>query len=63
MINSVVSCLIVELSICKNHQKLCFQWPKSTQYISTTVHAMTKSFIPFCLAQDSESTDMNCLVF
>ena len=31
--------------------------------ISTTVHAMTKSFVPFCSAQDGESTDMNCLVF
>ena len=24
---------------------------------------MTKSFVPFCSAQDGESTDMNCLVF
>ena len=24
---------------------------------------MTKSFVPFCLAQDGESTDINCLVF
>ena len=31
--------------------------------ISTTVHAMTKSFVLFCSAQDDESTDMNCLVF
>ena len=30
--------------------------------ISTTVHAMTKSFVSFCSAQD-EFTDMNCLVF
>ena len=34
-----------------------------TQTISTTVHAMTKSFVPFCSAQDGESTDMNCLEF
>ena len=31
--------------------------------ISTTVHATTKSFVPFCSAQDGESSDMNCLVF
>ena len=31
--------------------------------ILTTVHATTKSFVPFCSAQDGESTDMNCLVF
>ena len=31
--------------------------------ILTTVHAITKSFVPFCSAQDGESTDMNCLVF
>ena len=31
--------------------------------ISTTIHAMTKSFVPFCSAQDGESTDMNHLVF
>ena len=31
--------------------------------ISTTIHAMTKLFVPFCSAQDGESTDMNCLMF
>ena len=31
--------------------------------ISTTVHAMTKPFVPFCSAQDGKSADMNCLVF
>ena len=31
--------------------------------ISTTVHAMTKSFVPFCSAQDGKSADTNCLVF
>ena len=31
--------------------------------ISTTVHAMTKSFVPFCSAQDGEFADINCLVF
>ena len=31
--------------------------------ISTTIHATTKSFVPFCSAQDGESTDMNSLVF
>ena len=34
-----------------------------TDNISTTVHAISKSFVPFCSAQDSESTDINCLVF
>ena len=38
----------------------CFN---SRKNISTTVHAMTKSFVPFCSAQDGESTDMNCSVF
>ena len=39
-------------------------WPQTTpftQNISTTVHAMTKLFVPFCSAQDGESTDVNCL--
>ena len=31
--------------------------------ILSTVHAMTKLFVPFCSAQDGESTDINCLVF
>ena len=31
--------------------------------ILTTIHAMTKSFLLFCSAQDGESADMNCLVF
>ena len=31
--------------------------------ISTTIQAMVKWFVSFCLAQDGESTDMNCLVF
>ena len=31
--------------------------------ILTTVHPMTKSFVPFCSAQDGESVDINCLVF
>ena len=31
--------------------------------ISTTVHAMTKSFVSFYSAQDGESTDTSCLVF
>ena len=39
------------------------RWPKVFKNISTTVHTTTKSFIPFCSAQDGESTDENCLVF
>ena len=35
----------------------------SAQNISTIIHATTKLFVPFCSAQDGESTDMNCLVF
>ena len=31
--------------------------------ILATVHAMTKSFVQFCSAQDGESTGVNCLVF
>ena len=31
--------------------------------ILPTIHGMTKLFVPFCSAQDDESTDMNCLVF
>lgn len=27
------------------------------------VHATTKLFGPFCSAEDSETADMNCLVF
>ena len=36
---------------------------KQHENISVTVHDMKKSFVPFCSAQDGESTDMNCLVF
>ena len=32
-------------------------------HILTTVHAAKKLFVPFCSAQDGESTDVNCLVF
>ena len=31
--------------------------------ISTTIHAMTKTGVPCCPAHNSESTDVNCLVF
>ena len=31
--------------------------------ISTTVHATTKQFVPFCSAQDGEFTNTNCLMF
>ena len=31
--------------------------------ISTTIHAMTKLFVPFCSAQDGESAEINYSVF
>ena len=34
-----------------------------TRNISTTTLVMTTLFVPFCSAQDGESTDMNCMVF
>ena len=34
-----------------------------TKIILTTLHAITKSVVPFCSAQDGESIDVNCLVF
>ena len=40
-----------------------FNGQKTLKNISTTVHATTKSFAPFCSAQDGESTGTNCLVF
>ena len=38
------------------------RWEEPTGDATTTVHATTKSFIPFCSAQDGESADTNCLV-
>ena len=35
-------------------QKTSLQWPKALRNISAAVHTMTKSFVPFCLAQDGE---------
>ena len=49
------------LCLSSNHTKIQLQWPNTTHNISTTVHAMTKLFVPFCSAQDGESTDINCL--
>ena len=46
-----------------NYVKISHKWHNITQNISTTVHAMTKLFVLFCSAHDSESADMNCLVF
>ena len=39
-----------------------FEW-LVLQNISTTVHATTKLFVPFCSAQDSEFIDIKYLVF
>ena len=47
------------LCLSSNHIKI----QHKNNNISTTVHAMTKSFVMFCSTQDGESTDVNCLVF
>ena len=47
----------------KSHKIQPFNDLKQHYDISTTVHATTKSFVPFCSAQDAESVDINCLVF
>ena len=62
VINYVVSYSVIELFIHKNHINSAFNGPKALQNILTTLHAMTKLFVPFCSAQDGEFTDMNCLV-
>ena len=56
-------CWIICSLMSQNQPLTCFDGRKAFKNISTTVHAMTKSFIPFCSAQDGEATDMNCLVF
>ena len=61
--NSVVSSSVVELFILKGHKNSATNGLKSLTNISTTVHAMKKLFVPFCSAQDGESTDINGLVF
>ena len=53
---------IEALVLVTNHIKI-LQWPERNQNISATVLAMMKLFVPFCSAQDSESADVNCLVF
>ena len=63
VISFVISCSVVEIFIRESHKNLAFNSPKALQIILKTVHAMTKSFAPFCSAQDGESTDMNCSVF
>ena len=60
VINSVVSCSVAELFIGTNQKNPAFNGPTLHSNISTTIHAMTKSFVPFYSAQDGESTDMNC---
>ena len=65
-INFVVTCSVVELFAHKVHQKISLPMAQELSKILcilTTVHATTKSFVPFCLPQYVESTDMNCLVF
>ena len=44
-------------------QNQAFNNLKLNKNISTTVHATTKSFVPFCSVQNGESNDINCLVF
>ena len=63
VINFAVACSVVELLIHRNHKNSAFNVFTSHENISTTVQAMTKSFVPFCPAQNSESNDMNCLGF
>ena len=61
--NFVISCSIVELFIHRESQNPGLPTTLHTP-ISTTVHTTANSFVPFCSAQDGESTDMNyCLVF
>ena len=57
---SVISSLVVELFIHRNHKNPAFNSLILHKNILTTVHAMTKPFVPFCSAQDSESADINC---
>ena len=63
VINFVVASSVAELLIQRNPKNPAFNLLTPHDNISTTVHATTKSFAPFCSAQDGESTDMNCLVF
>ena len=37
--------------------------PKHDNITSTTIHAMTKSFVLFCPAQDGENQHADCFVF
>ena len=62
--NCVVKCLVVELHVfcSRNTYTNSFDPMNKFDRILTTVRAMTKSFVPFCSAQDGESTDVNCLV-
>ena len=52
-----------EMLFTSKPQNQAFNSLKLNKNISTTVHAMTKSFVPFCSAQNGESTDINCLMF
>ena len=63
VINSVVSCSIVELVIHKKVKNLPLTSWKYSKNISATIHARAKLFVLFCSAQDGESAGMNCLVF
>ena len=61
-----MKCLVAELHVfCIRKYVYKFDWSSINTFdcILTTVCAMTKSFVPFCSAQDGESTDVNCLVF
>ena len=53
----------MDIFIPRNHKNPAFSGKMPLPNISTTVHAMRKSFVPFCSAQDGESIDINCLVF
>ena len=67
--NCVVKCLVAEymyfvVEICIQIFHLIQKYSiNKFDRILTTVHAMTKLFVPFCSAQVDESTDVNCECF
>ena len=54
----LLSCSFIEVT-----KISAFNGPQALQNILTIIHGTTKLFVPFCSAQDGESTDMNCLQF
>ena len=59
----VVSCSVAELFICRKLPKIQPSMSQlNTKYLNNRT-CYGKSFVPFCSAQDGESTDVNCLAF